>query len=482
MTKKEQQAKSYSFRFITIDRAKEHMAPVSIWDEFLDIVRQEEGSRVVETWFKAVLLERWDPFEKKAYLQAPNAFVCNWILSKYTVLIQTHLARLLHVDSLKVQVHVGAATTAPAVPVQVHKPESTDIVIKEPNVTPATMLKQPGALSKQYSFDSFVVGPNNALAYAAAQAVAENPGGVYNPLFIYGSSGLGKTHLLHAIGNHAKKINAQCAVLYQTADRFVNEFISAIRFERVHKFKAKYQNIDLLLIDDIQFFSHKDQTQEAFFHIFNTLHEAHKQIVFSSDVIPQNLSGIAERLRSRMAWGLVADMYTPPLETKIAILKRKAQASNEYLSDDVAHYIATTAMNNIRELEGALIRVIAFAALTKQPIDLAIAQKVLMRNQEVITSVKVDFDRIMQVIKKRYSYNLQELQSKKRNKDIARVRHIALYLMKKLTDKSLRDIGLYLGGRDHSTVMHAHQKMSEMLAHDNELMQEIQALQQELGQ
>ena len=448
-----------------------------IWEEFLDIVRQEAGSRVVETWFKAVQLKNWDAAQKTVYLQAPNAFVRNWLASKYTILIQINLARLLHVDELKVQFLVGQKEEA-------HTSEAKvcylPVVTTKSRLPAAIPSKLNGYLNKQYLFENFVVGPSNSLAYAAAQAVAEKPGSVYNPLFMYGGSGLGKTHLLHAIGNAIRQNNPQLVVLYQTADRFVNEFINAIRFDKVHRFKAKYQNVDVLLIDDVQFISNKDQTQEAFFHIFNTLHETHKQIIFSSDMVPQNLKGIAERLRSRMAWGLVTDIYIPKLETKVAILKKKAHANNEILSDEVAHFIANMVDSNIRELEGAFIRVIAFAALTKQPISITLAQKVLL-NKKPDHKRPVDFAAIVSSVTKYYSYSLQELQSKRRNKDISHARHITMFLMKKFTDRSLRDIGLFLGGRDHSTVMHAYSKIEDAIEQDVHFAQKVRAIEQDIA-
>jgi len=454
------------------------MIQANTWEDFLDIVRQEEGSRVVETWFKAVLLSSWDPFEKKVALQAPNAFVRNWLVSNYIGLIQKHLSRLLNVTELKVQILIGSESSDAAAKSKALVVSPLPVAPRGAQV-PMTAQRRSYSLNQHYRFDTFVVGPNNSLAYAAAKAVAEKEGGVYNPFFIYGGSGLGKTHLLHAIGNAIKERYPTAGVLYQTADRFVSEFISAIRFDKVHKFKAKYRNVDVLLVDDIQFISNKDQTQEAFFHIFNSLYESDKQIVFSSDTFPQDLSGIAERLRSRMAWGLVADIHMPPLETKIAILKRKAHANNEVLADDVAHFIADTVVSNIRELEGALIRVIAFAALTKQPITLELAHKVLLRPSDD-RSQPIDFEKIVTSLRRHYAYTLEDLRSKKRNKDIAQVRHLAIYLMKKYTHKSLRDIGFFLGGRNHSTVMHAYQKVQKALAHDEQLMKKMRLIEQEL--
>ncbi len=461
-----------------------------IWEEFLTIVREEIGSRVVETWFKAVSLHEWDPVYKVVYLKAPNQFVRDWIQSNYTSLIQFHLGRLLHVETPKI-IFVGEEEKKEeAQGVARHErtqPAFTIIPAQAlPQATPhTTMVKADQGprmpITRNYSFDSFVVGPNNSLAYAAAYAVTEKPGYLYNPLFLYGGSGLGKTHLLHAIGNEVKTKNPKATVLYQSTDRFVNEFIHAIRFDKVHKFQAKYRDVDVLLIDDVQFISNKEQTQEAFFHIFNTLYESHKQIVLSSDTFPQNIQGLAERLRSRLAWGLVADIHMPSLETKIAILKKKAEMSNEILDDEVAHFIAAREVPNVRELEGSLVRVMAFASLTKQPVCLDLAKKVLMRLPQA-HSIAVDFDRVVKCVGKYYSYNLHDLRSKSRNKDLSFARQIAMFLMKKVTDKSLRDIGEFLGGRDHSTVMHAISKVETEAATRTDFYAQLKRMEQELAQ
>lgn len=464
----------------------------SVWAEFLKIAKDEAGSRVVETWFKAVTLYRWDAWQKTVVLQAPNQFVRDWIKSHYCLLIETHLKRLFNVDEIKIVFTENGATeqstqeaTENAVVPAVHAAPAKTIVPIEPTHgenglgLPATLGKNRGYINRAYSFDTFVVGPNNSLAYAAAKAMSERPGTIYNPLFIYGDSGLGKTHLLHAIGNAIKEKYAKAVVLYQTADRFVNEFINAIRFDKVHKFQEKYKAVDVLLIDDIQFISNKEQTQEAFFHIFNTLYDAQKQIVFSSDTYPQNIQGLAERLRFRLAWGLVVDMHVPTLETKIAILKRKAELSNEYLDDEVAHFIASRVVSNIRELEGSLIRVIAFASLTHQPITLDLARKVLVRIQETIHN-SVCFERIVKCLHKYYACNLELLRSKKRNKEISFVRQVAMFLMKKMTDKSLRDIGVFLGGRDHSTVMHALDKIEQHIKDDQEFKDRIAQIENDI--
>lgn len=459
---------------------------VRVWEEFLVIAREEAGSRVVETWFKAVSLHQWDAQANTAYLHAPNQFVKDWIKNNYVPLLQVHLGRLLHVECPK----IVFLDTLQQTPQQEKNSEGTSkelfLPAKSVEQTRTSLMRVPSKnqshINSNYVFNNFVVGPNNSLAYAAAQAVTERPGKLYNPLFVYGESGLGKTHLLHAIGNQVRMQNKKATVLYQTADRFVNEFISAIRFDKIHKFQEKYKDVDVLLIDDIQFMSNKEHTQEAFFHIFNALYDAHKQLVFSSDTFPQNIQGVAERLRSRLAWGLVTDIHMPSLETKVAILKKKAELSNSLVGDEVALFIASRVISNIRELEGALVRVMAFASLTKQSVTLELARKVLLRTSSTEESAPriVDFDRIMYQVQKQYGYGLVDIQSKSRNKNLAFVRQVAMFLMKKLTDKSLRDIGLYLGGRDHSTVMHAIAKIEQQASNEAGFMETIKRIEDEI--
>lgn len=462
-----------------------------IWEEFLLLVREEAGSRVVDTWFKAVSLRSWDSRDQIVYLEAPNQFVRDWIKNNYIPLIQRILQRLLNVDSVKVQLVDSASAQIGKQSMPVHDPEVIQPAIKtslsylEVNqkstaIAPHTVYRQWNGINSSYSFDTFIVGPSNSLAYAASQAVAEKPGQMYNPLFIYGGSGLGKTHLLHAIGNEISRRDKKAKIVYQTTDRFVNEFIHAIRFDQMHKFQAKYKDIDVLLIDDVQFISNKEQTQEAFFHIFNALYEARKQIIFTCDAYPQNIEGIAERLRSRLAWGLVTDIYAPPLETKVAILKKKAETGAEPLPDDVAHFIASQVFSNIRELEGALVRVMAFASLTRQQVTLELAQKVLIGAMTSNHARSIGFDNVIQAVQKYYSYSLNDLCSKARNKDISSVRQIAMFLMKKTTDKSLRDIGEFLGHRDHSTVMYAVEKIEDRCVHDAEFKHKVDRMMHEI--
>lgn len=458
----------------------------SIWEEFLKIVAQEVGSHVVQTWFKAVCLTQWDAFEKIVYLKAPNLFIKEWIKSNYINLFQQHLSRLLNVDKISIifldnqylddqKVASSEATIIPAIATR-----DFGITVKKNTALKKHYEKQKSFINKNYQFDSFVVGPSNQLAYAAAHAVTDKIGKLYNPLFIYGGSGLGKTHLLHAIGNEIRIRNKKAEILYQTADHFVNEFINAIRFDKVSQFKEKYTEIDVLLIDDVQFISNKEQTQEAFFHIFNTLYESHKQIVFSSDSDPACINGLAERLRSRFEWGLVTDIQIPTTETKIAILKRKLEMQNQEISDDVLYFIAARVMSNIRELEGALIRITAYAALTNQPITIELSKKLLMRSNET-KEIIVDFNRIIKCLAKHYFYSLQDLRSQGRDKKLSLVRQLAMYLMKKLTNKSLHEIGLFLGRKDHTTVIHAINKIENYLQNDVKFNTEIKRLEQEIN-
>ena len=473
---------------------------LEIWKEFLEIARQEAGNQVVDTWLKAVIFVNWDSLNHIAHIKAPNSFVRDWIKINYLNLLTIHLSRLLNVAQLKIVFfteHEQPSDNMLSVVQQGDKDEiknlneSIDVMSnKSGNIVPGKLpvaistnlvaKKNHPSINPNYQFATFVVGPSNSLAHAAALAVAERPGYLYNPLFIYGSSGLGKTHLLHAIGNRIKVDHPSKVVIYQTADRFVNEFISAIRFNRMFAFREKYKLVDVLLIDDVQFIANKDQTQEAFFHIFNSLYDAHKQIVLSSDCYPKDLKGITERLRSRMEWGLVTDIYVPTVETKIAILKKKAEQSQQVISDEVANLIANQANANIRQLEGCLVRVIAFAHLTGQPINRALVLRVLGAVVEPLTNT-ISFDRIAQTVASNYSYTLDQLRSRERGRDLSFVRQLAMFLMKELTNRPLREIGQFLGRSDHSTVIHAIHKIGATLKCDLKLQQEIASFKKELG-
>lgn len=477
-----------------------------IWQNFLSIVREEVGSRVVETWFKAVVLVRWDSQSKTVYLQAPNQFVKEWITNNYMELFQQHLGRLLSEKSIKVVFIASAQARSPRESIiertiHTHQPavqqssleklaSNEDVGSKKEIVyTPAKSIVPVmrrgngsyGSLDESYRFDTFIVGPSNSLACAAARAVAENPGRLYNPFFIYGGSGLGKTHLLHAIGQKIKEDNKKTQIVYQTADRFVHEFINAIRFDKMHNFETKYKDVDVLLVDDIQFISHKEQTQEAFFHIFNMLHRDQKQIVFTSDSLPRDIEGLAARMRSRLEWGLVADVSVPTLEMKVAILKKKAESHNEILSDEIAYAIASRVVSNIRELEGALMRVVAYTSLTGTALTVDMLDKIIAPAPPAQQQISVDLKKVATIVGRYFNYSLQELRSSRRDKDVAIARHVALYLMKKLTNRSLREIGTFLHRKDHSTVIHACEKIEEERRADTRFSQIVEQLEREIS-
>ncbi len=465
-----------------------------IWQEFLKIAQQEVGSQMVETWLKAVSLQRWDSREKIVYLMTPNTFVKDWLRIHYVSLFEQHLRRLFNVESVKIIfVDANAAPEKPATSVNPEK--NQELVLSDMVYTPAKLVPRSaektgvsrriegrslGHINSNYTFDTFVVGPSNQLAYTAACAVTETPGSIYNPLFMYGGSGLGKTHLLHAIGNEIKVKNKRATVLYQPADRFVNEFINAIRFDKAHQFQSKYKDVDVLLIDDVQFIANKDQTQEAFFHIFNTLYDAHKQIVFSSDTYPQNMNGIAERLRSRLEWGLVADIQLPTLETKMAILKKKAALSSIELIDEVAHFLASRAVTNVRALEGSLVHVMAVASLTSQPITIELAKKILVRSNHTVPQGLPELDRIVKHVCDHYALNITDLRSHNRAKELSLARQVAMYLMKKMTNKSLHEIGFFLGRKDHSTVIHAIDKVQNVIKQSPDFSAQIVRLEEKI--
>ena len=319
-------------------------------------------------------------------------------------------------------------------------------------------------LNPNYTFDTFVIGQSNRFAHAAAFAVSESPAQAYNPLFIYGDSGLGKTHLLHAIGHYAKHLFPSLRVRYVNSEEFTNDFINSIRDDEGSSFKQIYRNVDMLLIDDIQFLAGKEHTQEEFFHTFNALHNHQKQVVITSDLPPKQLTGFAERMRSRFEWGLITDVQPPELETRIAILRKKAQSESLNVPDDVMEYIASHITANIRELEGALIRVTAFASLNKQPVDVALAEVVL---KDLITDAgdtEITAGQVLATTASYFDVTLEDLRSKSRTRTLTNARQIAMYLLRELTDMSLPRIGQELGGRDHTTVMHAVRKVGAQMA------------------
>ena len=337
-------------------------------------------------------------------------------------------------------------------------------------------------LNPKYTFDSFVIGNSNRFAHAASLAVAESPAKAYNPLFIYGGVGLGKTHLMHAIGHYILQNNPNAKVVYVSSEKFTNELINAIKDDKNEEFRTKYRSVDVLLIDDIQFIAGKERTQEEFFHTFNTLHEANKQIILSSDRPPKEIPTLEDRLRSRFEWGLIADIQAPDFETRMAILKKKADVEKLNVPNEVMVYIATKIKSNIRELEGALIRIIAYSSLTNREVTVDLATEAL---KDIISNKQnksITIDLIQDVVATYFNLRVEDLKSQRRTRNVAYPRQIAMYLSRKLTDMSLPKIGEEFGGRDHTTVIHAYEKISESLNKDESLEHTINDITKKLTQ
>lgn len=337
-----------------------------------------------------------------------------------------------------------------------YPPESTD-------TSPVLVGQDQSRLNNKYSFDNFVIGSSNRFSHAAAVAVAEAPAKAYNPLFVYGGSGLGKTHLLHAIGHYAQSLYKGIRVRYVSSEEFTNDFINAIANNRAPEFQARYREVDILLIDDIQFLQGKDSTQEAFFHTFNTLHDHNKQVVVTSDLPPKQLTGFEDRMRSRFEWGLITDVQAPDLETRIAILRKKAASERMDISDDVMEYMASKVSSNIRELEGALIRVTAFANLNKAPVDMSLVQTVLKDLVLTEDTNVISPADIISITATFYQLSVEDLHGSSRSQTIAQARQVAMYLCREMTSLSLPKIGQLFGNRDHTTVMYANKKISELM-------------------
>ncbi|WP_417220115.1 chromosomal replication initiator protein DnaA [Arthrobacter sp.] len=370
---------------------------------------------------------------------------------------------------------VPTAESEPAQPEPAPIPKER-ISDNRPQPSPPSNSQEFGRLNPKYIFDTFVIGSSNRFAHAAAVAVAEAPAKAYNPLFIYGDSGLGKTHLLHAIGHYARHLYNGIRVRYVNSEEFTNDFINSIRDDEGASFKQTYRNVDILLIDDIQFLANKDATQEEFFHTFNALHNHNKQVVITSDLPPKQLAGFEDRMRSRFEWGLLTDIQPPELETRIAILRKKATAEGLSAPDDVMEYIASKISTNIRELEGALIRVTAFASLNNQTVDLTLAEQVL---KDLITDEGAQEITPAAIIAQTADYfnlSIEELNSKSRTRTLVTARQIAMYLLRELTDMSLPKIGAELGGRDHTTVIHADRKIRELMAERRAIFNQVTEL------
>lgn len=410
---------------------------MNIWNQVLEKVQERVDKQSYDTWFEPVVFISY--IEDTIHLQVPNDKFKTWMEKKYNVLINETL-RELGYSSLKINIFHREKDPEPEI-----QPEKKDETVYNP----------------KYTFDTFVVGHSNQFAHAAAKAVAEAPSKVYNPLFIYGGVGLGKTHLLHAIACHIKEHNKKQRIMYISSETFVNDLISSIRHENTKPFRERYRNNDILLVDDIQFLAGKERTQEEFFHTFNALYNAQKQIILSSDRPPREIPTLEERLTSRFEMGLLADIQPPEFETKLAILSRKAELEGVTLQDDVSQFIASRVKSNIRELEGCLVRIIAYSSLTAKPITLEFVKEVLKdiwRDEEK----PVTAEEIMKTVSDYYKIKVKDLKAKDNRREIALPRQIAIYLTKKLTTLSLPEIGRRFGGKHHSTIIHSINKIEQM--------------------
>ena len=435
-----------------------------LWQQVLSIIQTKLSKPSYDTWFKATKANFID--DSLLEIIAPTTFAAEWLENKYTNLIKSTLYDYLG-QNISIKYSIG-------------EPKSAEqfVVFPSRQPTPIVLAEQtlPNMLNPKYTFDTFVIGTNNRFAHAASLAVAEAPAKAYNPLFLYGGVGLGKTHLMHAIGHYIMEHNPNTRVLYISSEQFTNEFINAIRDSQGESFRTKYRNIDVLLIDDIQFIAGKEQTQEEFFHTFNALHEERKQIIISSDRPPKEIPTLEERLRSRFEWGLITDIQPPDLETRIAILRKKARAENLDIPNEAMNYIANQIDTNIRELEGALIRVVAYSSLINADITSHLAAEAL---KDIIPSSRprmITMNDIQAKVGEFYGLRMEDFKARKRTKAIAFPRQIAMYLSRELTDYSLPKIGEAFGGRDHTTVIHAHEKITQLIKVDQELYKIIQNL------
>jgi chromosomal replication initiator protein len=437
-----------------------------LWSQALKEIEKKTSKPSFETWLKST---KANSLQKDTIIiEAPNEFARDWLENRYTDLISDTLNELtgskLNIKFIIPQNQIEDDFE--------FKPQP------KPKINDSDFVENPQSmLNSKYVFDTFVIGAGNRFAHAASLAVAEAPAKAYNPLFIYGGVGLGKTHLMHAIGHYVLEHNPKAKVVYLSSEKFTNEFINSIRDNKAVEFRNKYRNVDVLLIDDIQFLAGKEQTQEEFFHTFNALHEESKQIVISSDRPPKEIPTLEDRLRSRFEWGLITDITPPDLETRIAILRKKAKADALDIPNEVMIYIANQIDSNIRELEGALIRVVAYSSLINKDINADLAAEAL---KDIIPSSKPKIITILDIQKAvsvMFNLKLEEFKAKKRTKSVAFPRQIAMYLSRELTDHSLPKIGEEFGGRDHTTVIHAHEKISTLLTTDQLLQRQIKEIQ-----
>ncbi|MDF2675749.1 MAG: dnaA [Bacillota bacterium] len=429
-----------------------------LWNEVLEIVKEDTNQVSFNTWFKPLKIVAYK--NNTIYLETADEFLRNTLQKRHYNFLKNAFNYVL-----KKEIELVFTISGESIDKDDNKKSNNNSFDENENMSDKK-------LNPKYRFDNFIIGNSNRFAHAASLAVAEAPATAYNPLFLYGGVGLGKTHLMHAIGHYILENNPNASVLYVTSEKFTNDLINSIKDGKNEEFRNTYRKADVLLVDDIQFIAGKESTQEEFFHTFNALHEANKQIILSSDRPPSEIPTLEDRLRSRFEWGLIADIQPPDYETRIAILRKKAESENYDVPDEVITYIAQNIQSNIRKLEGALIRIFAYASLTnKKEVSLELAQealKHLISNNKKITLID-----IKEVVANYYSISVEELVSKKKTKNIAYPRQVAMYVARKLTDSSLPKLGDEFGGRDHSTVLHAYNKIEEEVENNREMKKNV---------
>jgi chromosomal replication initiator protein len=444
------------------------MSLETVWREALSYIEMKVPKQVYDTWFIPIALDRID--DSTAYLGVPNKFFGDWLSQHYGDLLAESMASARGGGRMDIAFVINRKTS----------PGMTDADAATAAARGALAVrpKRGVQLNPKYTFNSFVVGAGNQFAHAACMAVAEQPAKAYNPLFLYGGVGLGKTHLLNAIGNHVAE-HSELRIAYLTTEQFTNEVINSIRYDKMMDLRKRYRHIDMLMIDDIQFLAGKERTQEEFFHTFNTLYEARKQIVLSSDRFPKEMPDIEERLRSRFEWGLIADLQAPDVETRIAILRKKSEDEHIALPEDVIHYLANTMKNNIRELEGSLVRLGAYSSLTGQTITLEMAKNVL---RDLIGEKKriVSIEDIQEAVGAKFHVKIGELKSRRRSKTLVHPRQIAMYLCRELTEASFPEIGRHFGGKDHTTIIHACRQIAKAREADSALQTTLEGLKEQI--
>ncbi|NKF51864.1 chromosomal replication initiator protein DnaA [Shewanella sp. WXL01] len=449
---------------------------VSLWQQCIGRLQDELSAQQFSMWIRPLQAEMDGD---TLVLYAPNRFVLDWVRDKYINSINQFFTEQMGGDAPKLRFDIGSRPSAPvsrpAAPQAPSKPAASPSASSGPrfntNAEPLADANHRSNINPTYQFDNFVEGKSNQLGKAAALQVAENPGGAYNPLFLYGGTGLGKTHLLHAVGNGIIKNNPNAKVVYMHSERFVQDMVKALQNNAIEDFKRYYRSVDALFIDDIQFFANKDRSQEEFFHTFNALLEGNHQIILTSDRYPKEIDGVEDRLKSRFGWGLTVAIEPPELETRVAILMRKAQESGINLPDEVAFFIAKRLRSNVRELEGALNRVIANANFTGRPITIDFVREAL-RDLLALQEKLVTIDNIQKTVAEYYKIKMADMLSKRRSRSVARPRQVAMALSKELTNQSLPEIGDAFGGRDHTTVLHACRKIAQLREESHDIKED----------